>query len=80
MNIVFFSDLNYEYQIRALIKSIDLRNLQDIKLIYYTVGFDSEMERSDLIKKRIEIDPAKKIFEFYKPVIMLDVSRNFSVH
>ena len=80
MNIVFFSDRNYEYQIRALIKSLDLRNLQGVKLIYYTVGFDSEMERSDLIKKRIEIDPAKKRFEFYKPGIMLDVSRNFSGH
>ena len=80
MNIVFFSDSKYEYQIRGLIKSIDLRNMQGVKLIYYTVGFDSEMERSDLIKKRIEIDPGKKRFEFYKPGIMLDVAQNFKGH
>ena len=77
MNIVFFSDVNYEYQIRALIRSLDLRDIPNKKLIYYTVGFDSEMERPDLIKKRIEKDPSKKRFEFYKPGIILDVARNF---
>ena len=80
MNVVFFSDSNYEYQIRSLIRSLDLRQIPDMQLIYYTVGFDSELERSDLIKKRIEIDPAKKRFEFYKPGIMLDVARNFKGH
>jgi hypothetical protein len=48
-----------------------------MQLIYYTVGFDSELERPDLIKKRIEVDPTKKRFEFYKPGIILDVARNF---
>ena len=79
-NIVFFSDKNYEYQIRGLIKSIDLRRLNGIQLIYYTVGFDSEMERPDLIKKRIEFDSTKPRFEFYKPGILLDVARNFPGH
>lgn len=79
-NIVFFSDKNYEYQIRGLIKSIDLRNLKDIRLIYYTVGFDSEMERPDLIKRRIEFDSRKPRFEFYKPGILLDAARSFEGH
>jgi len=77
MNIVFFSDSKYEYQIRGLIKSLDLRNIPDMLLIYYTVGFDSELERPDLIKKRVELDPAKKKFEFYKPGIVLDAAKNF---
>lgn len=76
-NIVFFSDVNYEYQIEGLIKSIDLLGLSNIRLLYYTVGFDSMMKRPDLIKKRIEFDPSKKRFEFYKPGILLDVARNF---
>lgn len=77
MNIVFFSDSKYEYQIRGLIKSLDLRNIPDMLLIYYTVGFDSELERPDLIKKRVELDPAKTKFEFYKPGIVLDAAKNF---
>jgi hypothetical protein len=80
MNIVFFSDKNYEYQIKSLIKSLDLRRIQGMRLIYYTIGFDSEMDRSDLIKKRIEFDINKKRFEFYKPGIILDVSKNFEGH
>lgn len=80
MNIVFFSDLNYEYQIRALIRSIDLHKIPDLKLIYYTVGFDSNLEREDLVKRRIELDPLKPRFEFYKPAIIYEVATQFSGH
>lgn len=80
MNIVFFSDKNYEYQIKSLIKSIEIHNVKNLKFIYFTIGFDSEMEREDLIKRRLESNPKKPRFEFYKPEIVLEVSREFEGH
>lgn len=80
MNIVFYSDVNYEYQIRYLIQSIDLHNFEGLRFIYYTIGFDSDLERPDLLKKRIEIDPKKPRFEFYKPMVVHDVAKNFPGH
>ena len=44
IKILAYSDKNYEYQIDSLIKSLNMRGHDNIEFIYYTVGFDSELE------------------------------------
>ena len=72
MNIIFFSDLNYEYQAKSLIESILLNVKDEVRMIYYTIGFESSLDYPNLIKVPYDKDDSKKLFEFYKPTIMLD--------
>ena len=77
MNIIFYSDYNYEYQAKALIESIILNIKEDVQMIYYTIGFESSLEYDNLTKVPYERDLMKKSFEFYKPSIMLDAIDRF---
>jgi len=77
MNIIFYSDYNYEYQAKALIESIILNVKEDVQMVYYTIGFESSLEYDNLIKVPYEKDSMKKSFEFYKPSIMLDAIDKF---
>jgi hypothetical protein len=72
MNIIFYSDYNYEYQAKALIESILLNISEKVQMVYYTIGFESSLEYENLIKVPYEKDLNKKSYEFYKPSIMLD--------
>jgi hypothetical protein len=71
MDIVFFTDKNFEYMAEYLIKSINIQKI-DVKLIYYTINFESTINQSNLIKKLWDLDSNKPRFEFYKPSIFLD--------
>lgn len=77
MNIVFYSDKNYEYQAQALIESILVNCKQDVNLIYYTIGFNSNLSYKNLTKRIFPIDVRKSRFEFYKPSIILDAIDTF---
>jgi hypothetical protein len=72
MNIVFYSDKNYEYQAEALIKSFLLNSKEEANLIYYTIGFESKLNYKSLTKRIFPVDVKKPRFEFYKPSIILD--------
>jgi hypothetical protein len=72
INIVCFSDSNYEYQIENLLQSLDRCCLQSIRILYYTVGFESTIVRSNLVKIPWPVDSTKPRMEFYKPEILLD--------
>ena len=77
MNIIFFSDLNYEYQAKSLIESILLNVKDEVQMIYYTIGFESSLDYPNLTKVPYDKDDNKKLFEFYKPTIMLDAISKF---
>ena len=76
MKIVFYTDVKYEYQAKALIESI-LATGENIEMIYYNIGFNSSLEYPKLTKKFFEIDSKKPKFEFYKPSILLDAIDSF---
>ena len=75
-SVIFYSDKNYEYQAKSLIESILMNMEKDVKMFYYTIGFDSEIEHERLNKISIPIDENKptgyRTFEFYKPNIILE--------
>ena len=62
MNIIFFSDLNYEYQAKSLIESILLNVKDEVRMIYYTIGFESSLDYPNLIKVPYDKDDSKKLF------------------
>jgi autotransporter strand-loop-strand O-heptosyltransferase len=71
--VIFYSDLNYEYQANALINSI-LKNGDGLKMYYYTIGFESSLDFEGLTKVVIPIDEKwgeNYRLEFYKPSVIL---------
>ena len=75
-SVMFYSDKNYEYQAKSLIESILINMEDDVTMFYYTIGFESEIEHSRLVKVPIDVDVNKptgyRTFEFYKPNIILE--------
>jgi hypothetical protein len=76
---VFFlySDKNYEYQAENCIRTLEKRLSTETKIVYFTVGFDSDLEFTNLHKVRIEKNPTYPAFNFYKPEICLKVMNLF---
>jgi hypothetical protein len=77
LKILVYTDSGYEYQAKALIESLNETGNSGIQVIYYTVGFNSDIEFPNLIKKRWEINNKHKRFPFYKPEICLDAIYSF---
>ena len=55
----------------ACIKSLTHKIADDIKIVYYTIGFDSSFEFKNLNKVRIEYKPQYPIIHFYKGELAL---------
>jgi len=71
--ILIYSDSKYEYLVKYFIESLILTENSDIPVIFYTIGFNSELNYPNLIKRFYPInDSYGKDFYFYKPAIMLD--------
>lgn len=77
LTIIFYTDKNYEYMASGLIESIKINSDVNTRMVYYTIGFESDLNEFNLIKKVYPIDQNKKSFEFYKPSIMLDAIDTF---
>ena len=77
IKILAYSDKNYEYQIESLIKSLHLNGHDNIEFLYYTVGFESQLDYKNLTKKHWPLDPNMRRFPYYKPGICLDAIRTF---
>jgi hypothetical protein len=80
VNIVCLSDAKYEYQIEALLRSINHVCQTSVRLVYYTVGFESSITYPNLTKVPWPLDARKTRFEFHKPGILLDALRRFAGH
>lgn len=77
MIIYLFSDKNYEYQAHACLKSFEHKVTDDIKIVYFTIGFDSDINTKNLIKIRIPINPVYPKFMYYKPELALKLMEMF---
>ncbi len=71
MTVFLFSDKNYESLSFSCIRSLGNRVSDDVRIVYYTIGFDSDLEFKNLVKHRIEPDPLYPSFEYYKPELAL---------
>jgi hypothetical protein len=71
MTVFLYSDKNYEQISTSCISSLKHKISDDVRIVYYTIGFDSDFEFRNLVKHRIEPDPLYPAFEFYKPELSL---------
>lgn len=70
MVIFFFSDSSVEYQVISSVKSLESKITDDVKIVYYTIGFDSNYSCKNLYKIKI---PYKNYpsFHYYKAELSL---------
>lgn len=71
MVIFLYSDKNCEHQAINCIKSLIHKITEDVKVVYYTIGFESSFEFKNLHKYKIELKPDYPTFHFYKAELSL---------
>lgn len=71
MVLFLYSDKNCEHQAINCIKSLSNKITDDIKLVYYTIGFDSYFEFKNLTKIKLSIKPEYPRFHYYKAELSL---------
>lgn len=78
LKILIYTDSKYEYQADALLESLHVNGHSNLEVIYYTVGFESNLIYPNLKKKFWPINQSFERFPFYKPGICLDALENYS--
>jgi len=71
MVVFLYGDKNCEHQAISCIKSLTYKITFDVKIVYYTVGFDSDFEFKNLHKIKIPFKPEYPMMHFYKPELCL---------
>lgn len=71
MILFLYSDKNCEHQAINCIKSLTHKITDDVKIVYYTIGFSSDFEFKNLIKVNLPIKPEYPRFHFYKAELSL---------
>lgn len=71
MVLFLYSDVNCEHQAINCIKSLTHKIIDDVKIVYYTIGFNSEFEFTNLTKISLPINPEYPRFHYYKAELSL---------
>jgi len=66
MTIILFSDKNFEEQAKLTIASIKNKINDDIRIVYYTIGFKSDFKSKNVTTHYIENDDRYPLYNFYK--------------
>jgi hypothetical protein len=77
MVLFLYSDINCEHQAVSCIKSLSSKITDDVKIVYYTIGFESSFEFKNLHKIRIDYKPQYPTFHYYKAELSLLTMRLF---
>ena len=70
--IILYSDKGYEGMVDSFLISMKYAKCENIPVLYYTIGFDSDLDYPNLKKIKWESDPKKIDLTYYKPEILLD--------
>ena len=71
MHFVLYTDKNYEHMVKSFIESCIYAGLNE-QILYYTLGFESDLDYPNLTKIRFELLPHKLNLVYYKPDILKD--------
>lgn len=71
MYLVLYSNQAYEHMVVSFLASRSYAGADDCTVVYYSVGYDSELEYPNLIKRRWDPVVVRDNFQLYKPHIML---------
>ena len=72
MKIVMYSDINYECMVDSFMLSRKYAGAESIPVIYYSVGFESDLEFPNLQKIKWDINHDRPDLTYYKPEILID--------
>jgi len=72
MKFLLYSDKNYESLVECFLISRKYAGVEDILVIYYSVGFTSNLDYNNLVIRPWKVDNLYPKFNFYKPSIILD--------
>lgn len=72
MKFLLYSDKNYESLIECFLISRKYAGVEDIPVIYYSVGFTSNLDYNNLEIRPWKVDNLYPKFSFYKPSIIVD--------
>jgi len=76
MVIVLYSDAKYEYQVKFCIDSLQ-NNSADLKILYFTLNFDSSINANNIKKVRIDTHNKFPCFNFYKTELCIKAMEIF---
>lgn len=71
MTIILYSDKKMEKNVELCLQSLKNKDLNNVRFVYYTIGFESSIDFKNLIKHKIETDPSKHNMWYYKPELCL---------
>lgn len=71
MVLFLYSNKPYEHQVKYCLKSLSPKMTDDVKIVYYTIGFDSDIEFPNLYKIKIPLKPQYPSFHYYKAELSL---------
>lgn len=69
--LVIYSNKSYEHMVDSFLASRSYANAESNTVVFYMVGYDSDIEYPNLIKRRWDPPIERQNFQFYKPHIML---------
>lgn len=71
MVLFLYSDKNCEHQAISCLKSIERKVTDDVKIVYYTIGFTSFFTMKNLHTIKIDYKPQYPTFHYYKAELSL---------
>lgn len=71
MVLFIYGDKGVEHQAVSCIKSIQSKITDDVKIVYYTIGFESSFDCKNLHKIKINFKPQYPTFHYYKAELSL---------
>jgi len=77
MVVFLLSDKNFEQQATLCIKSLQMVMPVDVKIVYFTIGFNSDLVLKNLYKHYIDFNPKFDRFTYYKPDLSLMIMDMF---
>ena len=77
MVIFLFSERKFEQQAISCIRSLNKVISDDIKIVYFTIGFNSAFHQKNLHKSYVDVNEDFQKFTYYKPDLSLRVMNMF---
>jgi hypothetical protein len=71
MILILYSDKNCEHQAISCVRSLTNKITNDVKIIYYTIGFKSTFTFKNLQTVKIDANPIYPSFHYYKAYLSL---------
>jgi hypothetical protein len=70
-HLIIYSNEAYEHMVHALVASRSYAGAEEHTIVFYMVGYESDINYPNMIKRRWDPQIERENFQFYKPHVML---------